>query len=135
MKFSAFAGGVTAAVMLALAAPAGAQTVDAYAGDWEGVLHAGPRNLRLELHLKTSGGETTASLDSLDQSVAVSATSIASGRTVFEWRGQYAHSSLQAPPSDPIGPAVAIAGVASFGTSSGSPTARANSLLELSGSG
>jgi hypothetical protein len=76
MKVSAFAGGVTAAVMLALAAPAVSQTVDAYAGDWEGVLHAGPQNLRLELHLKTSGGETTASLDSLDQGISMPASGV-----------------------------------------------------------
>jgi hypothetical protein len=77
MKFSAFAGGVAgAAVMLALAAPAAAQTVDAYAGDWEGVLHAGPQNLRLELHLKTAGGETTATLDSLDQGISMPATGV-----------------------------------------------------------
>ena len=76
MKFSAFAGGVAVAVMLALAAPAAAQTLDAYAGDWEGVLHAGPQNLRLELHLKTSRGQTTATLDSLDQGVTMPATGV-----------------------------------------------------------
>lgn len=75
MKFSAIAGAAVAA-MLAIVAPAAAQTVDAYAGDWEGVLHAGPRNLRLELHLKTSGGEATATLDSLDQGVSMPATGI-----------------------------------------------------------
>ena len=76
MKFSALAAGVGAAVMLAIATPAAAQTVDAYAGDWEGVLHAGPRNLRLELHLKTSGGEATATLDSLDQGISMPATGV-----------------------------------------------------------
>ena len=76
MKFSAHVGGVAAAVMLAFAAPSAAQTVDAYAGDWEGVLHAGPRNLRLELHVKTSGGETTAMLDSLDQGISAPATGV-----------------------------------------------------------
>jgi hypothetical protein len=38
---------------------------------------------------------------------------------------------LQAPPSDPIGPAVNIQGVATFGTLSGSPTARGNKLYEI----
>jgi len=76
MKFSAFASGVVAAVLLAIAAPAAAQIVDAYAGDWEGVLHAGAQNLRLELHLKTSGGEATATLDSLDQGISMPATGI-----------------------------------------------------------
>jgi hypothetical protein len=76
MRLSAFASGVVVAAMLAIAAPAAAQTVDAYAGDWEGVLHAGPRNLRLELHLKTIGGETAATLDSLDQGVSMPATAV-----------------------------------------------------------
>ena len=75
MKFSAFAGAIVA-VTLAVAAPATAQAVDAYAGDWEGVLHAGPRNLRLELHLKTSGGEAAATLDSLDQGISMPATGV-----------------------------------------------------------
>ena len=75
MKFSAFAG-VAAAVVLAIAAPAAAQTVDAYAGDWEGVLHAGPQNLRLVLHLKTNAGETAATLDSLDQGISMPATGV-----------------------------------------------------------
>ncbi|MGH6962959.1 MAG: hypothetical protein ACREE0_00605 [Phenylobacterium sp.] len=75
MKFSAFAG-VAGAVVLAFATSATAQTVDAYAGDWEGVLHAGPRNLRLELHIKTSAGDTTATLDSLDQGMSAPATGV-----------------------------------------------------------
>ena len=39
-----------------------------------------------------------------------------SPRTVNETRAQFAHGDLKAPPTDPIGPAVSIAGVASFGT-------------------
>ena len=38
---------------------------------------------------------------------------------------------MQAPPSDPIGPAVSIAGVASFGTSSTSPTGRVNRTYQV----
>ena len=45
-------------------------------------------------------------------------------RMVLETRGQFAHSDLKAPPTDPIGPAVSISGVATFGTLSGSPTGR-----------
>jgi hypothetical protein len=41
------------------------------------------------------------------------------------------HSNLEAPPTDPIGPAVSIAGVAAFGTSSGSPTRRVNTMFQL----
>ena len=48
--------------------------------------------------------------------VAVSNTLTLSPRTVLETRAQFAHGDLQAPPTDPIGPAVSIAGVASFGT-------------------
>ena len=51
--------------------------------------------------------------------------------TVNETRAQFAHSDLLAPPTDPIGPAVSIAGVASFGTSSGSPTGRLNKLYQV----
>jgi hypothetical protein len=61
-------------------------------------------------------------------------TSAISGRTLLEVRGQLAHSALHATPSDPLGPAVTIAGVASFGTLSTSPTARVNTLVELAGS-
>ena len=51
--------------------------------------------------------------------------------TVNETRAQFAHSDLLAPPTDPIGPAVSIAGVASFGTSSGSPTGRLNKMYQV----
>ena len=40
-------------------------------------------------------------------------------------------SSLHAPPSDPIGPAVTITGAATFGTSSTSPAARSNRLVQV----
>ena len=36
-------------------------------GDWAGTLEAGGQKLRLELHLKTVGGQETAELVSLDQ--------------------------------------------------------------------
>ena len=54
-----------------------------------------------------------------------------SPRLVNETRGQFTHSDLKALPSDPIGPAVSISGVASFGTLSGSPTGRLNKLYEV----
>jgi hypothetical protein len=73
-------------------------------------------------------------LDSVDQSVAATETAVASDRTLLELRGQAAWSSLHALPSDPIGPAVSIAGVATFGTLSVSPTARQNTLVETAGS-
>ena len=72
-----------------------------------------------------------ADLDNVDRSVGVSNTWTLSPRTVNETRFQLAHGDLKAPPTDPIGPAVAIAGVASFGTLAGSPTHRVNTLVEL----
>ena len=50
---------------------------------------------------------------------------------MLETRAQFAHGDLKAPPTDPIGPAVSIAGVASFGTSSGSPTRRVNRMYQV----
>ena len=58
-------------------------------------------------------------------------TLVLSARTVLETRAQFAFSDLQAPPTDPIGPAVAISGVASFGTSSSSPTGRVNRMYQV----
>jgi hypothetical protein len=70
-------------------------------------------------------------LDSRDQTIALSNTLTLSPRTVLETRAQFAHSNLQAPATDPIGPAVSIAGAASFGTSSSSPTRRVNDLYQV----
>jgi hypothetical protein len=73
----------------------------------------------------------SAALDNADRSVSFGNTASLSARTVNETRAQVVWSDLQAPPSDPVGPAVSIAGVASFGTLSGSPTRRQNTLYEL----
>ena len=73
----------------------------------------------------------SAGLDNQDQTLAFSNTLTLSPSTVNETRAQFAHSDLLAPPTDPIGPAVSIAGVASFGTSSGSPTGRLNKLYQV----
>lgn len=78
-----------------------------------------------------SAPTASSNLDNLDWTVALSNTLMLSPRTVLETRAQLAHSDLQAPPSDPIGPAVSIAGVASFGTSSNSPTGRVNTLYQI----
>ena len=75
-----------------------------------------------------SASTASANLDDTDQVVAVSNILTLSPRAVNETRGQFWNSNLQAPPSDPIGPAVSISGVATFGTLSGSPTARRNRL-------
>jgi carboxypeptidase family protein len=82
-----------------------------------------------------AGGTNTpsaaADLDNADQSVALSNTLTLSPRTVNETRFQFASGDLKAPPTDPIGPAVSIAGVAAFGTLSGSPTRRVNRMVEV----
>jgi Carboxypeptidase regulatory-like domain/TonB dependent receptor len=70
-------------------------------------------------------------LASTDQTVSVSNTLVLSTRTVLETRAQFTHSDLAAPPTDLIGPSVAIAGVATFGTSSSSPTGRLNKLYQV----
>jgi hypothetical protein len=78
-----------------------------------------------------SAPSASAALDNIDHTVAFSNTISLSARTVNETRAQLAYSDLKAPPTDPVGPAVSIAGVASFGTLSGSPTGRLNKLYEL----
>ncbi|WP_255550719.1 TonB-dependent receptor [Granulicella sp. dw_53] len=72
-----------------------------------------------------------AGLEDLDQTIAISNLAILTPRTVNETRGQFTNSNLQAPVNDPIGPAVSISGIASFGTLSASPTARYDRLYEL----
>ena len=73
----------------------------------------------------------SAGLDNTDQTVAAGNVATLSPHTVNETRAQFTYSGLKAPPSDPVGPAVGISGVASFGTLSGSPTARLNRLYEI----
>jgi hypothetical protein len=73
----------------------------------------------------------SAGLDDTDQTVAISNVATLSTHTVNETRGQFTYSSLSALPTDPIGPAVSISGVATFGTLSGSPTGRRNQLYEV----
>ena len=78
-----------------------------------------------------SAPSASANLDDTDQTVAISNIATLSPHLVNESRGQFTNSDLKAPPSDPIGPAVSISGVASFGTLSGSPTGRLNKLGEF----
>ncbi len=78
-----------------------------------------------------SASTASANLDDTDQVAAVSNIYSLSPRAVNETRGQFWYSALQAQPSDPVGPAVSISGVASFGTLSGSPTGRHNKLAQV----
>jgi outer membrane receptor for Fe3+-dicitrate len=78
-----------------------------------------------------SAPSASAALDNVDRTIAFGNTTSLSGSTVNEARGQFAFSDLKAPATDQVGPAVSISGVASFGTSSSSPTQRVNKLYEL----
>ncbi|MEN3337897.1 MAG: hypothetical protein V7647_1573 [Acidobacteriota bacterium] len=73
----------------------------------------------------------SAGLENLDQALAVSNTFTITPATVNETRAQFSVGDLTALPSDPVGPAVSIAGVASFGTLSGNPRARLNHMFEV----
>jgi hypothetical protein len=78
-----------------------------------------------------SAPTASSNLDNRDHAIAASHILMLSSRTVLETRAQYAYSDLDAPPSDGIGAAVNIAGVASFGTSSSSPAGRLNRLAQV----
>jgi hypothetical protein len=78
-----------------------------------------------------SAPTASSNLDNLDQALAFSTTWLLSPRTVLETRAQVARGSLEAPPSEPIGPAVNILGAATFGTSSSSPTGRLNRMYQI----
>ena len=78
-----------------------------------------------------SAASAASGLYNIDQTVAVSNVATISSRTVNETRGQFTYSNLSAPPTDGVGPAVSISGVATFGTLSGSPTGRRNHLYEI----
>jgi hypothetical protein len=73
----------------------------------------------------------SAGLHDVDQALAVSHTWSITSSLVNELRAQFMSSDLSAPPTDPVGPAVSVAGVATFGTLSGSPTSRTNGLFQV----
>lgn len=81
------------------------------------------------------GGTATPSassgLGNIDHALAFGNTLTLSSRTVNETRVQFAHSDLTAYPTDPVGPQVSIAGVASFGTLSSSPQRRTNTTFQI----
>jgi hypothetical protein len=70
------------------------------------------------------------SLDNRDQNIALSYVATLSSNTLNEARFQFTRSRLDAPTNDEIGPAINIAGVASFGTATFSPLARALDVFE-----
>jgi hypothetical protein len=79
----------------------------------------------------TNAPSASSALDNVDQTIAAGNVFAASPRIVLETRAQFAYSDLNAPPTDPIGPAVSITQVASFGTLSGSPTGRLNKMYQV----
>ena len=79
-------------------------------------------------NLNAPSGST--GLDNRDQSIAISNVWMISANTVSETRVQIAHGDLKAYSTDQIGPQVTIAGVATFGTFSSSPTRRENTLYQ-----
>lgn len=88
------------------------------------------------INSRGAGGLTSptasSSLANDDNAFGVSLTTLLNSRTVLEARAQYTVGDLDAPPSDLIGPAVSIAGVATFGRSSSSPTGRLNRMTQVS---
>ncbi|HVZ60062.1 MAG TPA: carboxypeptidase regulatory-like domain-containing protein, partial [Terriglobales bacterium] len=78
-----------------------------------------------------SAATASADLDNLDQAIAVSNVMTFSSSVTNETRGQFTNSNLEAPSSDQIGPNVSIAGVATFGRFSSSPTLRRNKMYEI----
>lgn len=78
-----------------------------------------------------SAPSASAGLDNRDQSIAFGNTLTLGSRTVNETRAQFTDSNLEALPTDPIGPAVSIAGVASFGTFPSSPQGRRNRMFQI----
>ena len=88
------------------------------------------------INSRTVGGLNAMSrgtnLENTDQTVAVSNVSILNTRSINEARFQFTRSRLAAPVNDEIGPAINIAGTASFGTATFSPLGRDIDLLEVS---
>ena len=66
-----------------------------------------------------------------DQTIAVTDMTNVSANAFNEARFQYTHSRFEASGNDLVGPAVNMSGVASFGASTTSPTARDIDLLEM----
>jgi hypothetical protein len=69
-------------------------------------------------------------LENHDQTLAVSGSWTPASDLISETRAQATRSRLASPPNDLAGPAVNIAGIASFGTATFSPTARDIDLVE-----
>jgi Carboxypeptidase regulatory-like domain len=78
-----------------------------------------------------SAPSASAGIDNRDQAIAISNTATLGSRTVNETRAQITRGDLLALPTDTIGPAVSIAGIASFGTFPSSPQGRLNNMYQV----
>jgi hypothetical protein len=78
-----------------------------------------------------AAASASAALDNADRAASIANVWTISATTVNETRAQFTDSNLKALPTDPIGPAVNIAGVASFGTLSSSPQGRMNTMYQV----
>ena len=87
------------------------------------------------INSRTVGGLNSVSrgtnLTNRDQTIAINNVTTLSNRSLNEARFQFTRSRLAAPVNDLVGPAINISGVASFGTATFSPLARAIDLYEL----
>src|SRR5262245_30841558 len=114
--------------------PTGYTTVNAFVRADHQATSASRLQLRYNLYTVDSENARTvgalndvsrgAALTDTDQTAALNYQSALSSGTINEARAQYTRSHLGAPVNDLIGPAVNISGVASFGTSTSSPTGR-----------
>ena len=100
--------------------------------------HVSVRYSLYDVHSDNSRGagglnapSASSALDNRDQAIAIGNTLTLGSHTVNETRAQFTHSDLLALPADPVGPAVSIAGVASFGTLSSSPQGRLNNMFQV----
>jgi predicted Zn-dependent protease len=86
-------------------------------------------------NVRTTGGLSDVSrgtdVENKDRTLAGNNLWVVSDRTFSETRAQVTWSRLEAPPNDPIGPAVMIAGVASLGTFTNSPIERDIDIEEI----
>jgi hypothetical protein len=99
--------------------------------------HLSVRYSLYDVHAENSRGagalnapSASAGLDNADHALAAGYVRSLSVETMMETRGQIAYGDLQAPPTDPFGPAVSIQGVAGFGRLAGNPTGRENRMLQ-----
>jgi outer membrane receptor protein involved in Fe transport len=88
------------------------------------------------VNARTVGGLNAISrgtnLKNRDHTINGSLISTLGARSLNEFRLQYRKSKLAAPANDPVGPAVNIAGIASFGIATFSPLARDIDLFQIS---